>query len=115
MLVLAVGLALGALTADVHEIWLLTPCALAFGAAYGLCLVAGLIEVQRLAPENALAGLTATFYAVSYIGFAAPFVMALGANLTSSTARLVIASALAILTAVFVRWAAAARDSSLER
>jgi MFS family permease len=119
LLVLAGGLALGALTADASETWLLVPCAVAFGAAYGLCLVAGLLEVQHLAPERAQASLTATFYAFSYIGFAAPFVLALAANLTSYTVLLLIACALAILTAVFIRWAAGAhagtREAGIER
>jgi hypothetical protein len=115
LIVLAGGLGLGALTAAVGEIWLLVPCALAFGAAYGLCLVAGLVEVQRLAPEDALAGMTATFYAVSYIGFTAPFVLALAANLTSYPVLLVVSGALAIVTAVSVRWAAAAPPGGVEQ
>lgn len=110
LLVLAVGLALGALTAGAHETWLLVPCAVAFGSAYGLCLVAGLVEVQRLAPEGEIAALTATFYAVSYIGFAAPFALALAANVASYTVLLLIACALSILTAVLVRSAAVSTE-----
>jgi predicted MFS family arabinose efflux permease len=105
LLVLACGLAFGALTADTRELWLLVPCAIVFGAAYGLCLVAGLLEVQHLAPEGAVAGLTATFYAFSYIGFAAPFVLALAANAASYSVLLLITCVLATLTAGFVRWA----------
>lgn len=36
LLVLAAGLALGALAAAVHETWLLVPCSLVLGSAYGL-------------------------------------------------------------------------------
>jgi hypothetical protein len=103
LLVLAGGLALSALTAAVHETWLLAPCAMLLGGAYGLCLVAGLLEVQRLAPERSVGALTASYYAVAYIGFAAPFVLALGANLASYPVLLIAASALAISTALMIR------------
>jgi len=72
LLVLVAGLALGAFTAQAHQTWLLIPCAIVLGCAYGLCLVAGLVEIQRLADHSALAGLTAAYYALTYLGFAAP-------------------------------------------
>jgi MFS family permease len=103
LLVLAVGLALGALAAAVHETWLLVPCSLVLGSAYGLCLVAGLLEVQRLAPERALGVLTAGYYAVTYTGFAAPYLMTLASDATSYALLLLIASGLAVLTAGVVR------------
>jgi hypothetical protein len=103
LLVLAAGLALAALAAAVHEIWLLVPCALVLGSAYGLCLVAGLLEVQRLAPERALGALTSAYYAITYLGFAAPYLMTLASGATSYAVLLLIASGLAILTAGVVR------------
>jgi Major Facilitator Superfamily len=103
LLVLAVGLALAALAAAVRETWLLVPCSLVLGSAYGLCLVAGLLEVQRLAPERALGVLTSSYYAVTYIGFAAPYLMTLASGATSYSVLLLIASGLAVLTAGVVR------------
>ncbi len=103
LLVLAAGLALGALAAAVHETWLLVPCSLVLGSAYGLCLVAGLLEVQRLAPERALGVLTAGYYAITYMGFAAPYLMTLASGATSYAVLLLIASGLAVLTAGVVR------------
>lgn len=108
LLVLAGGLALGALAADARENWLLFPSAVVLGSAYGLCLVAGLLEVQRLAAEGALAGLTATFYVFTYLGFAAPYLIALAAHATSYAVLLMFASGLALLTAAVVRAAARA-------
>jgi hypothetical protein len=104
--VLTAGLAFAALTAETGENWLLFACAIVFGSAYGLCLVAGLLEVQRLAPQGALASLTATFYAFTYLGFAAPYLLAVAANATSYAVLLVMASGLAILTALMVGGAA---------
>ena len=49
LVVLCGGLLLAAFTAHEQQVWLLVPGAVVFGSAMGLCLVAGLIEVQRLA------------------------------------------------------------------
>ena len=84
LVVMVGGLALSALTAGEHRTWLLLPSAIVLGMAYGLCLVFGLVEVQRMADPEALAGLTAIFYVLTYLGFAVPYVLALAAQLTSS-------------------------------
>jgi MFS family permease len=101
--VMVVGLGLSAFTAHEHQVWLLVPSSTVLGMGYGLCLVAGLVEVQRLAHPEALAGLTAIFYVLTYLGFAAPYVLALAAGLTSYTTLLLITAGLALLTAVWVR------------
>jgi hypothetical protein len=75
------------------------------GSGYGLCLVAGLLEVQRLAPPRALAGLTATFYVFTYLGFAAPYLMTVAATAASYAVLLLIASGPAFLTAAVIRHA----------
>jgi Major Facilitator Superfamily len=103
LLVLAAGLALAALAAAAHEIWLLVPCSLVLGSAYGLCLVAGLVEVQRLAPERALGVLTSSFYAVTYLGFAVPYLMTVASGATSYAILLLIACGLAVVSAGVVR------------
>ncbi len=46
------------------------------GAAYGTALLAGLQEIQRLAGPDDLAGLTAVFYSLCYLGFGVPAAMA---------------------------------------
>ena len=46
------------------------------GCGYGLLMVSGLGEVQRLAGPDDLAGLTAVFYSLSYLGFFVPAVLA---------------------------------------
>lgn len=102
LLVMTGGVALAAVTAQVDQIWLLVPCAIVLGSAYGLCLVAGLLEIGRLADEDALAGLTAAYYALTYLGFAAPYLLALAAHLASYPFLLTIAAALAFSTAVLV-------------
>lgn len=46
------------------------------GAGYGIGLVAGLQEIERIARPDDLAGLTAVFYSVSYLGFGIPALLA---------------------------------------
>jgi predicted MFS family arabinose efflux permease len=107
LLLLAAGLALGAGTAMAYQIWLLIPCAIVLGAAYGLCLIGGLLEIQRLAEAGAVAGLTAAYYALSYLGFGVPYVLALAAHVATYPVLLAITAALALATAALVTRTAA--------
>jgi MFS family permease len=106
LLVLAGALVLGAVTAQDQQVWLLIPCAIVFGCAYGLCLVAGLVEVQRIAGPHALGGLTAAYYMLAYLGFAVPSLLVLAAHLASYAILLATTAALALGTAVLVTWQA---------
>ena len=70
------GLLIAALAAQLTNWPLVLVAAAMLGSGYGLCLVSGLLEVQRIAGPGELAGLTAVFYALTYLGFAAPIVLA---------------------------------------
>lgn len=50
--------------------------AVVLGAGYGIGLVAGLQEIERIARPDDLAGLTAVFYSGSYLGFGVPALLA---------------------------------------
>lgn len=102
LLVAAAGLALGALTAQLQHTWLLVPSAVVLGAGYGLCLVAGLTEVQRIADPLTLGGLTAAYYTLCYLGFAAPYLLALAAHVASYAILLLIVATLALASAALV-------------
>ena len=102
MLVLAAGLVLGAVTAHSGQVWLLVPCGILLGSAYGLCLVAGLVEVQRIAGPHELAGLTAAYYLLAYLGFAFPSLLVLAAHLTGYAVLLALVAARALATAGFL-------------
>ena len=112
LLVATVGLGLAAVTAEADAIWLLAPCSVLLGAAYGLCLVAGLVEVARLAPEGGLAGLTAAYYAITYLGLGAPYLLALASHLAGYPTLLAITAALALATAAVVSRPDPASDRS---
>jgi hypothetical protein len=101
--VVCAGLVLSAGAAQAGQIWMLVPCGLVLGAAYGLILVAGLLEVQRLAQEGGLAGLTAAFYVLTYLGFAAPYLLALASHAVGYPLLLTVTAALAAVTAMLVQ------------
>jgi Major Facilitator Superfamily len=107
LLVLTGGLVLAAVTAHADRAWLLVPCAIVLGSAYGLCLVAGLVEIQRLADPRSLAGLTAAYYALAYLGFAAPYLIVLATHLASYALVLAAVAALALGTAGLINRPAA--------
>jgi hypothetical protein len=104
--VLAARLGLGALTlgillaagaAAAGSPVLALPASVVLGAAYGLCLVAGLLDVQRMAAPEHLGGLTAVFYTLTYVGFCIPVALA---ALTGLAGYPVLLLALAVLSAL---------------
>ena len=76
--------------------------AIVLGSGYGLCLVSGLREVERLAGPDDLAGLVAVYYVLAYCGFAAPYLLALLAPTLGYPASLLLAAGLAVATLVGV-------------
>lgn len=70
------GLGLAALVAVTRSPWLVPLAVLLLGASYGILLVSGLLEVERLADDHELAAMVAIFYALTYVGFAAPYLLA---------------------------------------
>jgi len=102
----------GLLVAVAASVWLspalVVLAALVLGAGYGCCQVCGLLEVQRLAPPEHLAGLTALYQAVSYLGFLASFLLAAAGRLLSPSELLAAVAGLAMLTLVWTTWFASA-------
>jgi len=96
--IVVAGLVIAALAAQMMSPLIVVAAVLVLGAGYGCCQVCGLLEVQRLAgPEN-LAGLTAVYQAVSYLGFALPFLLAWAGALAVPPVLLVMVAAVALVT-----------------
>jgi MFS family permease len=98
-----VGLGVAALAAWLADPVLALVAAVILGAGYGLCLVFGLTEVSRIAGEGQLAGLTAVFYALTYVGFTAPYILALLEHVAALPVLLIALAVLAAVTLVAVR------------
>jgi hypothetical protein len=109
------GTLVGALAAAENSWPLVVPAALLLGAGYGICLVSGLLEIQRIAERDDLASLTAVFYALTYIGFAAPIVLAELERLASAPVLLLCTAALVALTAAEVAQAGVATARQKQR
>ncbi|TFC92091.1 MFS transporter [Cryobacterium breve] len=77
-LMLTIGsLLLASVAVSPPRLWLILPAAALLGAAYGLMMVSGLQEVQRIAPPDHLARLTAIYYGITYLGFFVPLALSL--------------------------------------
>lgn len=76
MVLMSCGVAAAAVTAAVRSPWLAAPVAVLLGAAYGIAVVSGLLEMQRIARPHELAGLTGVYYALAYVGFLLPATLA---------------------------------------
>jgi len=98
----ALGCAVGAVAAITGSPALVLAAAIVLGSGYGLCLVSGLREVERLAGPDDLAGLVAVYYVLAYCGFAAPYLLALLAPTLGYPASLLLAAGLAVATLVGV-------------
>lgn len=84
MVLMSAGVGLSAVVADVGSPWLGLLDGVLLGAAYGIAVVSGLLEIQRIAALNGgadLAGLTGVYYAAAYTGFLLPTVLAAVADL----------------------------------
>jgi MFS family permease len=99
LLAIAAGALLGALAARAHSWPLVLPAAVLLGCGYGLCLVSGLLETQRLARREDLASLTAIYYALTYVGFALPIVLAELERIAAAPLLLVLTAAAAAMSA----------------
>jgi predicted MFS family arabinose efflux permease len=84
MVLMSAGVGLSAVVADVGSPWLGLLDGVLLGAAYGIAVVSGLLEIQRIAALGGgadLAGLTGVYYAAAYVGFLLPTVLAAVAGL----------------------------------
>ena len=83
MVVMSSGLAVSAVAALVRSPLVALVAAIVLGAAYGIAVVSGLLELQRLARPEELAALTGVYYALAYAGFLLPSVLAVLSGVAS--------------------------------
>jgi hypothetical protein len=102
MVAMACGMGVGACAAAAHSPWLGLGCAMLLGAGYGLAIVSGLLEIQRMVTPDDLAGLTGLYYALSYTGFLLPELLAALSPLISYPAMLVVLALLATASLIAI-------------
>jgi hypothetical protein len=96
--VVAGGFAAAAVATSRPGVATVAAAALVLGCGYGICLVVGLREVERLAGPDELGGLIAVYYSLTYLGLAIPFLLALAAPYTGYPVALLVVGAAAVLT-----------------
>lgn len=93
------GLLLAAVGGESPGLPLVAGAFLLLGTGYGLCLRAGLLDLERWAPPASRGSLTGLFYLATYIGFAVPVVLAALDPIVGAVLPLLVLGALAALVA----------------
>jgi len=98
----AAGMLVGALAAWSEQPLVALAADLLLGTGYGLCVTFGLTEIGKIAPPSGLARLAAIYWALTYVGFSAPYVFSLLSHVAVPPVILGAAGGLAALTGVYV-------------
>ncbi|MFC9285256.1 MFS transporter [Streptomyces sp. NPDC057052] len=100
------GLLAAALTVTTGSLLLLLATAVVLGAAYGMLLVSGLQLAESLAGPQTISTVIATFYSLTYLGFAFPVLVQVLGKLWHPALVLITASALATtaLATTLIAW-----------
>jgi hypothetical protein len=98
----ALGLLVGAAAAVSGQPPVALVADLLLGTGYGLCVTFGLTEVGKIAPPAGLARLSAIFWALTYVGFCAPYVFSLLTAVATPPSILGAAAGLVALTGIAV-------------
>lgn len=96
----ALGYALTAATPSTMTLAFGLPLFLILGCASGLCLRAGLIDLETTAPQRIRGGLTGIFYVVTYVGFGLPLLLTTIGSPRTSAIILTVMAVVAMLTAI---------------
>jgi hypothetical protein len=99
-----VGVALCAVEAAVLSPALAVVIALVMGVGYGISIVSGLTEVQRMAGPDDLAGMTGIYCALTYGGFTLPVILASLAGVASYVTLLSIVALVCLACAITAGW-----------
>ncbi|MFT3866611.1 MAG: MFS transporter [Solirubrobacterales bacterium] len=99
-----IGVALCAVEAAVVSPALAVVIAIVMGLGYGISIVSGLTEVQRMAGPDDLAGLTGIYCSLTYVGFLLPVALASLAGAASYVTLLIVVAALCLACLVTAGW-----------
>ena len=95
-LIAAAGLVLTGLGGPTPALWLFFVASLLLGAAYGMCLRDGLLDVEAYAPPTRRGITLGIFYVFTYLGFALPVVLEWLRPVTGDTTPLIILAGAAV-------------------
>lgn len=100
MILMTVGILAAVATALTRSPEVAVLVAMLLGSGYGIAIVSGLLEIQRIAEPDELAGISGVYYSLAYVGFLLPAALAALARYVSYpvmlTAVAVVAAACAL-------------------
>lgn len=99
---MSAGMLLAVVAAVLGNALLALGVAVLLGAAYGICVVSGLLHVQAIATPQDLAGLTGVYYSLTYTGFLLPTVLAVLLPVASYGTSLIVVTGLCLLSLLVV-------------
>ena len=99
---MTLGIVLAVVAAVLAQPVLALAVAVVLGAAYGTCVVAGLLRVQAIATPRDLAGLTGVYYSLTYVGFLLPTVLAVALPVAPYALSLAVVAALCLVSLAVV-------------
>ena len=111
MVLMALGVFAAVATAITRSALVAVLVAMLLGSAYGIAIVSGLLEIQRIAEPDELAGISGVYYSLAYVGFLLPAALAALAHFFSYPAML---TALGLLAAVCAALCASGWSKHLE-
>ncbi len=100
LLCCAAGLSALAAVGSRGPVIVVTVVAVLLGAGYGLCLHAGLVDLDRWSPVGRRGALTGVFYVATYLGFGVPLLLEALAPRWGTRAPLTVLAATAVVIAV---------------
>lgn len=111
MILMALGVFAAVTTAITRSVLVAVVVAMLLGSAYGIAIVSGLLEIQRIAEPDELAGISGVYYSLAYVGFLLPAALAALAHFVSYPVML---TALGVLAAVCAAFCASGWSKHLE-
>jgi hypothetical protein len=115
MMVAVVALVVAVWAASAATVWAVLAAAAALGAAYGITQIARLADIRHVADPARLGFATSAYQALSYLGFALPYLLTLShahlgwSPVTGLCAVLTLAVASLLWLGVSGRWGQGAR------
>lgn len=95
MVLMALGVFAAVVTAATRSVGVAVLVAMLLGCAYGIAIVSGLLEIQRIAGPDDLAGISGVYYSLAYVGFLLPAILAALARYFSYPVMLTVVGLLA--------------------
>ncbi|MGV9800464.1 MFS transporter [Mycobacterium sp. NPDC003449] len=111
MVLMTLGVFAAVATAVTKSPTLAVFVAMLLGSAYGIAIVSGLLEIQRIADPDELAGISGVYYSLAYVGFLLPAALAALAHYLSYPVML---TAVGIIAAVCTALCASGWSRHLE-